>query len=624
MRSSIFGPRVGRTDRKRIYDIPAFVRLLIRTRPLQSVARHATIADVVSLLERELELATVRAFVRRGGVLVVEGRAGMGKTALLDATCMAAQRVGRLVLRARGSDLESDFAFGIARQLLERWCTDTTPDERAALFLGSAGAARALVMPGDSGRQEEDTSFAVVHGLYWLVVNLAARRPVLLAVDDAHWGDDASLRWLAYLAARLDGIAASLVVSLRPHEPRSQGRPLQAVRAAASATLRPDLLSEKAVAAIAQKMLGNTVADDVFVSIHRATGGNPFYVMELVLGLKRANHPRGERVIEDAVSRGDLDGVALQLGARLRSLSPYALRLAQAIAVLGDGCELRHAAVISQMQIAYAISLATGLVRLDVLGDDRPPRFTHPIVQYAVLQTLSSAEHDTAHRAAAGVLYAEHLPPGRIAAHVKRLRPVGDPWAAERLCEGARAALENGAPAAAANLLERALAEPPPAEVRVEVLRAAARAELLAGRASACQRLEEAVGITEGRLQAELGSELAQTYATLFRWADAVEVLERTLGSLGETHRSLAAQLQSQLVAAGLQDARVAARALQAMKRMSRRRLSGSPAATLALAQGMVAIFTGLPADEAARPLERALTGMRPQTENWDALAALW
>jgi DNA-binding CsgD family transcriptional regulator len=593
-------------------------------RTLQSGALQATIADIMRLLERELELATVRAFVRRGGVLVVEGRAGMGKTAILDATCIAAQREGRLVLRARGSDLETDFAFGIARQLLERWCTETTYDERAALFSGSAGAARALIMRHGSGREEADTSFAVVHGLYWLVLNLATRRPILLAVDDAHWGDDASLRWLAYLAARLDGVEASLVVSLRPHEPRSQGRPLLAVRAVASATARPGLLSEQAVTAIVHKMLGVAVEGDLCASIHRATGGNPFYVLELVRGLKRADHPRGARVIEDAVGRGDLDGVALQLGARLRNLSPHALRLAQAIAILGDGCELRHAAAISQMQIAHASSLATELVRLDVLGEDRPPRFIHPIVQHAVLQTLSSAEHDAAHRAAASVLYAERLPPGRIAAHVKRLRAVGDPWAVERLREGAREALENGAPAAAADLLERALAEPPPAEVRVEVLRAAARAQLQAGRAFACQRLEEAVAITEGRQQAELASELAQTYATLFRWVDAVHVLERALDSLGKTHQSLAAHLQSQLVAAGLQDARVAARALQAMKYMSGRRLSGSSATGLAVAQGMVAIFTGEPADAAARLLGRALTSIGAPIENWDTLAALW
>ena len=578
---------------------------------------------MMRLLERELELAGVRAFVRRGGVLVVEGRAGMGKTAILDATCIAAQRQGRLVLRARGSELESDFAFGIARQLLERRCTETTSDERAVLFSGSAGAARALVMRDDSARREEDTSFAVVHGLYWLVVNLATRRPISLVVDDAHWVDGASLRWLAYLAARLDGIEAALVVALRPHEPRSHGRPLLAVRAAAAATLRPGLLSEQAVAAIAHKMLGMTVEGDMCASIYRATGGNPFYVLELLRGLKRADHPRGARVIEDAASRGDLDGVALQLGARLRNLSPHALGLAQAIAILGDGCELRHAAAIAQTQIAHAMSLATDLVRLDVLGGDRPPRFIHPIVQHAVLQTLSSAEYDGAHRAAAGVLYAERLASGRIAAHVRRLQAVGDPWAVERLCEGAREALANGAPAVAADLLERALAEPPSIEVRVEVLRAAARAQLQAGQASACQRLEEAVVVTKGRLQAEIAAELAQAYATLFRWADAVLVLERALDSLGKTHRSLTAHLQGQLVAAGLQDARIAPRAFQVMKRMSRRRLSGLPAASLAVAQGMVAILTGQPAHEAARPLERALAAMGA-VENWDILAELW
>jgi tetratricopeptide (TPR) repeat protein len=158
----------------------------------------------------------------------------------------------------------------------------------------------------------------------------------------------------------------------------------------------------------------------------------------------------------------------------------------------------------------------------------------------------------------------------------------------------------------------------------VEILRTTARAELLAGRAFACQRLEEAVGSTKGRLQAELASELAQTYATLFRWADAVEVLERALSSVGKTHRSLATQLQSQLIAAGLQDARVAPRALEAMKRMSGSQLSGAPVASLALAQGMVAILTGQPADEAARPLKRALTSLGRPIESWDTLAALW
>jgi DNA-binding CsgD family transcriptional regulator len=206
-----------------------------------------------------------------------------------------------------------------------------------------------------------------------------------------------------------------------------------------------------------------------------------------------------------------------------------------------------------------------------------------------------------------------------------RLRTAGDPWVVERLRDGARAALEDGAPAAAADLLERALAEPPPAEVRVEVLREAARAQVQAGRAFACQRLEEALVIAEDRrLRAELARELAQTYATLFRWVDAVHILERALEWLGETHDSFAAHLQSLLVVAGLQDARVAPCALRMMKRMSGRRLSGAPAIALEVARGMVAILTGQPAGETARTLERALAATGGRVENWDMVAALW
>jgi DNA-binding CsgD family transcriptional regulator len=591
---------------------------------LQLRIQRVTIAGVIKLLERESELATVRAFARRGGVLVVEGRSGVGKTAILDAACTRARRDGRLVLRARGSDLESAFAFGIVRQFFERHCAEATRDERAALFRGVAGSARALVMRDGLGPAKEDTSFAVVHGLYWLAVNLAERRPLLLAVDDAHLGDDASLRWLAYMATRLEGIDALLIVALRPGDPRSQARALLTVRAVAGATVHPALLSEQAIASITHRALGNAADEGMCADIHRATGGNPFYVQELLRALKHANHPGGTHVAKDAIVSRGIDGIALQLSARLQSLDPRALRLAQAIGILGEGCELRHAAAISSVEMAQAISLATELVRFDVLGEDRPLRFLHPIVQHAVIQTLSSAEHDATHRTAANVLFAERLPAERIAAHAMRLRAAGDPWVVERLREGARAALESGAPAAAAGLLERALAEPPLPEVRVDVLREAARAQLQAGRALACQRLEEALAIAEKQVHAEVASELAQTYATLFRWTDAVRVLDRTLQSLGETHRSIAAHLEGQLVAAGLQDARVAPRALQVLKGLSRRRLSGKAAVALDVAQGMVAIMTGQPADDAALPLERALAAIGVQIENWDMQAALW
>src|SRR5262249_9077726 len=150
------------------------------------------------------ELAAVEALLGRGGgFLVVEGRTGIGKTALLEAACRRAQDLRYEILRARGSELEVNFAFGVVRQLFERHLADADVDERDALLLGPASAVRPLLLGQLADAPAQDTFFAVLHGLYWLSANLAGLRPLLLAVDDAHWGDEPSLRWLAYLAPRL-------------------------------------------------------------------------------------------------------------------------------------------------------------------------------------------------------------------------------------------------------------------------------------------------------------------------------------------------------------------------------------------------------------------------------------
>ena len=170
-----------------------------------------------SLRERERDLAAVGDLLhRRGGVLLIEGSAGVGKTSLVEVACSRAEELGHEVVRARGSGLESGFAFGLVLQLFERRLASAGENERAALLAGPAAAARPLLAGEVSVQPADDSSFAVLHGLYWLVVNLATRRPLLIAVDDAHWADEPSLRWLAYLAPRLEGLAAGLLVAMRP------------------------------------------------------------------------------------------------------------------------------------------------------------------------------------------------------------------------------------------------------------------------------------------------------------------------------------------------------------------------------------------------------------------------
>src|SRR5262245_26671421 len=99
------------------------------------------------LVEREHELAEVDALLERGsGVLIVEGGAGIGKTSLLEAACRRGQDLGYEVLRARGSELEADFAFGVVRQLLERRLARADIHEREALLLGPAAAVQPLLL----------------------------------------------------------------------------------------------------------------------------------------------------------------------------------------------------------------------------------------------------------------------------------------------------------------------------------------------------------------------------------------------------------------------------------------------------------------------------------------------
>ena len=128
------------------------------------------------LVERERELAAIDALLERGGgVLVVEGGAGIGKTSLVDEACRQAGALGHEVLRARGSELEADFAFGVVRQLFERRLASAEREEREALLTGPAGAVRPLLLGQAAEPPAFDTSFAVLHGLYWLAANLVAR-----------------------------------------------------------------------------------------------------------------------------------------------------------------------------------------------------------------------------------------------------------------------------------------------------------------------------------------------------------------------------------------------------------------------------------------------------------------
>ena len=182
--------------------------------------RAPTVA--AGLLEREAEVERLDRVIAAavegaGSVVAIEGEAGIGKTSLLAYATAAASRAGLRVLTARGGELERAFAYGVVRQLFEAELSAADREDRARWLAGAAGLAApvltASAAPGGSGADPS----SVLHGLYWLSANLACERPLLIAIDDAHWADDASIAFLAYLARRVDELAIVVVYASRIH-----------------------------------------------------------------------------------------------------------------------------------------------------------------------------------------------------------------------------------------------------------------------------------------------------------------------------------------------------------------------------------------------------------------------
>ena len=450
----------------------------------------------------------------QGRLLLLEGEAGIGKTALLELAMRLAAERGLTVLTARSAALEEAFGYGIVRQLFESMLLGAPASRRAALLEGPAalaGPVFSLAAAGGASAAPSDAAFAVQHGLYRLTANLAREAPLLLCVDDAHWADGASLRWIAYLARRVAELPACVVVARRLGEPSGHDALLDELRVAAGAgAVAPAPLSFGVTSALAGAVLGEAAEPRLARACQEATGGNPLLLGELLRAL--AEHPQPAALSVDDVRALGPQRVADEVIRRLRRLPSQAFRLAQAIAVLDVDAELRHAAAVAGLVPREAEAAADGLTLARLLAPGRPLRFLHPIMRAAVYAEIPPAQRAAAHRRAAEVLDAEPAGADRAAVHLLAAEPVGDGWVIERLRAAADRALARGASDAAVGLLERARREPSDDPA---VLHALGHAERLAGApASAIEHLRAALEATsEPEAREVIARELATALA---------------------------------------------------------------------------------------------------------------
>lgn len=441
-----------------------------------------------SMLERAGEVATIaaaldEAMAGRGSLMVAEGPAGIGKSTLLDAAARMAADRGMGVLRARGGVLEQRVEFGVVRQLVEREVVRAESAQRERLLSGPASPAAAALGMGEGLRDSgpgHDPSPDILHGLHWVVANLAEERPLLLAVDDAQWGDAASLRAGGYLANRLGGLPVAMLVCMRDDEASPWAQVLAEMLHSAGPTyLRPEPLSRSATAGLLADAFGTAPGEDLVDSCLRASGGNPFYLTELANELAAESAP-GE-LPAGAVGGAGPPAVRRSLLLRLGRLGPAPTRVAEALATLGGEGELRHVAAIADLDAEEAAAAADRLAAAKILVAGRPLRIAHPLVRAAIAEQRSPSERAAAHRCAIAVLRADGAGDDALIPHALEAEPSGDEELVALLRRSGRRALLTGSPESAAVQLRRAVAEPPPEAERGELLAELGRAEVRAG-----------------------------------------------------------------------------------------------------------------------------------------------
>jgi hypothetical protein len=469
------------------------------------------------------------------------------------------------VFRSRGTELERDFAFGVVRQLFEPPLAEASGAERADLLQGAAGGAAALLgLPGallaDSMPSSQvDPSFTIFHGLYWLCANLAAAGPLCLVVDDAHWADAPSLRYLAFLLTRLEELGVALAVAARPREVGTDAELLATLTTDPLAeVVRLPPLTRAAVAQLVELSLGGA-PDPVFVdACLRATRGTPFLTRELLEALGDA----GIAPTADAaghIERMGAPPVGRSIRLRLRRLPEQAGRLAQALAIL-ERSDLQQAARLAGLEEGQAAEAAEMLTNAGILERGRALAFVHSIVRSGIYSELSGLERTEGHRRAARLFAEQAGATERVAELLSE--PAGDSWVVERLVEAAWTAAWAAAPESQAVFLRRALAEPPPPGDRWRLLRDLGMAEAGAGFAEWRDHLQEVVDTApdpEAAAEASMVQALSLSRAQCF--AEAVEVLDRAASSLGSRDCELVQLLEAGAVVPGLSEPRTASAA---------------------------------------------------------------
>lgn len=509
------------------------------------------VAASAPLWERDEEVATLEQAIGAlcadsalpGSLLVFSGDAGLGKTSLLAEARRIAESNGCAVWSARGGETVTSVPFNVVRQLLQPALVSLLSEE-AREYLGDwydiAGPALGIAEPGD--RQPDPQG--VCDGLVAAVRRLAKREwPLVLLIDDAHWADQETLRWLAAFAERLDDLSVLVVVARRPGGVSgvSAGH-LDTIAAAAPPIATLSALTPAAAEGLTRATVGEHADAPFCREVWAVTGGNPYETVEL---LAKVQDSGLDPVEASAAELRALNRSARGRGlvARLEGLGIDATRFAWAAAILGTGISLDLAAHLAGMPAEEAQRCAELLGAARILTKTEPVNgrvtegdleFVHPLIASAVYRSIPDALRTAMHGQAAWAVTDSGRGAAAASRHLLEVHPDEDPELVEQMREAAREHLAVGAPDAARRCLERALAEPPPSEVHARVLYELGCATLLTAPAKTIGHLQAALdrpGL-EGDLRVDAVFRLSQALLHNDQLEEAVRTVDNEAARL--------------------------------------------------------------------------------------------
>jgi ATP/maltotriose-dependent transcriptional regulator MalT len=574
----------------------------------------------------------------RSAAILLVGEPGIGKTRLLAEFAARADARGHLVLTGSASELERDLPFSVFVDAIDEYLRGLAPN-RFVVLEDDVRTELAHVFPSLTtlarGRQvalqhERYRSHRAVRSL---LEQLAATQPLVLVLDDLHWADSASIELLGALLRRPPAAPVLLALAIRPRHVSER------LSSALERAWRADLLTRIELGALsaeeARELLGDGFARVHASVLYAESGGNPFYLEQLARSLDRAGGVSAVHGETSLAAIGVPSTVAAALAEELALLSESDRLVIEGAAVAGDPFEPELAAAAAGMPERSVMEAIDELLNLDLVRATDVPRrfrFRHPLVRRAVYEATAGGWRLGAHERSAEALAARGAPASARAHHVERSAREGDAAAAAVLREAGEEAVRL-APASAARWFAEALRLLPataPAEERIELLLARARALTAAGRFNdSHSALLDALAIVPGgshALRARLARACAGVESNLGRQDQAHDRLTSALESLPDQGSREAVALMLELTANALWRTRhtemheAAERAVNAARGLGDTPMTAAALAELALADSIMGaadradancseaagLVDSLADDELARHLEAA------------------